>query len=72
MDEATNGVDSITRQLLYSYIKSIQSLTAILVTHRSEEVEKVCDKIAIMNNGHFLALENIDNLKKKYGDVHIL
>ena len=51
MDEASNGVDPISRKLLYSYLKSLKSTSTLIITHRIDEAEKICDRIAIMAEG---------------------
>lgn len=49
MDEASNGVDPISRKNLYTYLKTLKNTSAVIITHRIDEAEKICDKIAIMN-----------------------
>jgi ABC-type multidrug transport system ATPase subunit len=49
MDEASNGVDPISRKNLYTYLKTLKDTSSLIITHRIDEAEKICDKIAIMN-----------------------
>lgn len=49
MDEASNGVDPISRKNLYTYLKTLKSTSSLIITHRIDEAEKICDRIAIMN-----------------------
>jgi ABC-type multidrug transport system ATPase subunit len=49
MDEASNGVDPISRKNLYTYLKTFKDTSSLIITHRIDEAEKICDKIAIMN-----------------------
>ena len=72
MDEASNGVDPISRKNLYSYLKRLKETSTMLITHRIDEAEKICDKIAIMADGEFLDLDHPNQLKEKYGVVYIL
>ncbi len=44
----------------------------MIITHHIDEAEKICDKIAIMNQGRFMELDTSNNLKEKYGTVFIL
>ena len=72
MDEASNGVDPISRKNLYGYLKMLENTSTILITHRIDEAEKICDKIAIMAHGKFLDVGTANVLKEKYGKVFIL
>ncbi len=72
MDEASNGVDPISRKNLYAYLKTMKTTSSLLITHRIDEAEKICDKIAIMNDGKFLDIDDPIGLKDKYGTVFIL
>ncbi len=72
MDEASNGVDPISRKNLYTYLKTMKATSSLLITHRIDEAEKICDKIAIMNDGQFIDSDDPIGLKDKYGNVFIL
>ena len=72
MDEASNGVDPISRKNLYSYLRSLKGTSVLLITHRIDEAEKICDRIAIMVNGQFMDLDHPNTLKERHGIVYIL
>ena len=72
IDEVSNGVDPISRKNLYSYLRMLENTSILMITHRIDEAEKICDKIAIMANGKFLDLGTANFLKEKYGKVFIL
>jgi ABC-type multidrug transport system ATPase subunit len=72
MDEASNGVDPISRKNLYTYLKTLKTTSSLIITHRIDEAEKICDKIAIMNEGCFIDFDDPIGLKEKYGTVFIL
>ncbi len=64
LDEPTVGIDPQSRHFI---LQSIQALnkhgTTILYTsHYMEEIEHLCDTIAIMDHGKILASGNLDNL----------
>jgi ABC-type multidrug transport system ATPase subunit len=42
-------------------------ITVLLTTHDMGEAEALCDRIAIIDNGQFIALDTPDNLKERYG-----
>ena len=69
LDEPTVGVDPQSRNHIYDGIAHLkqQGRTVILTTHYLEEAERVCDRIAIMDNGHILALDTLKNLIDQHG-----
>jgi len=72
LDEPTTGLDPIARRNLWELISKIKSQgkTIILTTHYMEEAELLCDRIAIMDKGKILALNEthklIDNAEYPY------
>ena len=64
LDEPTAGVDIELRDQLWSYVKKLNNngTTIILTTHYLEEAEKLCDKIAFINNGKLLKCDSKENL----------
>ena len=56
LDEPTAGVDIELRHMLWKYLKELnnQGKTILLTTHYIEEAEKLCDEIAIINNGEII------------------
>lgn len=62
-DEITSGLDFDSRN---SIIKLIQSLTSdktlLIVSHYFEEIEKLADKLLILDDGKLLAFDTIENL----------
>jgi ABC-2 type transport system ATP-binding protein len=75
LDEISNGVDPVARKNLYSYfsyLKTLKNMATLLITHRIDEAEKICDKILIMAEGKNLKLDTPENLKKKYGRTNML
>jgi ABC-type multidrug transport system ATPase subunit len=69
MDEASNGVDPLSRKNLYAYLRMLKNTSTLMITHRIDEAEKICDKIAIMANGKILGVGSSNFLKEKYGKV---
>lgn len=59
LDEPTTGLDPQARRNLWELIESIRErgVTVILTTHYMEEAEKLCDRVAIMDNGQIVALD---------------
>ncbi len=59
MDEPTTGLDVQARLEVHTQIERLKKLgkTIILTTHYIEEAEKLCDRVAIMNHGRLIALD---------------
>ena len=56
LDEPTAGVDIELRHMLWDYLKELNEAgkTILLTTHYIEEAEKLCDEIAIINDGEII------------------
>ncbi len=59
LDEPTAGVDVELRQLLWDFIRRLhrEGHTIVLTTHYLEEAETLCGRIAILNQGELVALD---------------
>jgi ABC-2 type transport system ATP-binding protein len=64
LDEPTAGVDIELRRQLWDYVRDLnrRGTTILLTTHYLEEAEELCDRIAIINNGHVVACEEKEAL----------
>ena len=64
LDEPTAGVDVELRIELWSLLRELNTkgTTIILTTHYLEEAEELCDRIAIIQTGKLVALEETQHL----------
>lgn len=78
LDEPTAGVDVEQRRELWRYLKEMNEggKTIILTSHYLEEVQYLCDHIAIINKGKIVAegtkesfLEGGKNLEERYLEI---
>jgi ABC-2 type transport system ATP-binding protein len=73
LDEPTLGLDPQTREHIWSYITELsnrENITMILTTHYMEEADKLCDRIAIIDYGKIIALDEPGRLKEGLeGDI---
>ena len=66
LDEPTNNLDPQTRLFLWERIQALRKrgVTIVLTTHDMEEADRLCERIAIMDQGRILALDTPDGLKR--------
>jgi ABC-2 type transport system ATP-binding protein len=75
LDEPTIGLDVVVKENVRSFIKSIneeRGCTVIFTTHDMQDIEKVCKRILIIDEGSLLYDGNIENLRDLYGEERIL
>ena len=66
MDEPTVGVDPQSRNFIFEMIHRLHSIgkTIIYTTHYMEEAEKLCQRIAVIDNGKVIAVGDKPTLYK--------
>ncbi len=64
LDELTSGLDPQARHTTWDLIRQIRDRgkTVILVTHFMDEAEKLCDRVAIVDHGRLIALDQPQQL----------
>ncbi len=74
LDEPTAGVDVELRLTLWDFVREInrQGTTILLTTHYLEEAEQMCGRVAIMNHGDIIALEETSSLLQRLGTQRVL
>lgn len=68
LDEPTLGLDPQTRENIWEYIIKLnksKDLTVLMTTHYMEEADKLCDEVAIMNQGEIIKADSPINLKRE-------
>jgi len=66
LDEPTSGLDPNQLVEIRNLVSTIgKEKTVLLSTHILQEVEAICDRVIIINNGGIVADENAQRLKKK-------
>ncbi len=66
LDEPTVGIDPQSRNRIFELIEGLNhsGFTIVYTTHYMEEVERLCDKIAILDNGEIVASGTLAELKQ--------
>ena len=73
LDEPEAGLDPQSRILVRDFIKHFgKEKTVLLTTHNMDEANRLADRIAIIDYGKLLLLDNPQNLKKTIGEGDIL
>lgn len=73
LDEPSSGLDVINarevRRLITGSAK--EGMTVLLSSHNMLEVELMCDRISLINDGHIVASGSPSELKKRYNAANI-
>jgi ABC-2 type transport system ATP-binding protein len=73
LDEPTVGVDPQSRNAILESIKSLNQsgVTVLYTTHYIEEAQRLCDRIAIIDQGKIIALDHPARLIQDLGKANI-
>ena len=75
LDEPTIGLDIVVKERVRNLIKDINeksNVTVFLTSHDVGDIEKLCDRVIIINEGEIVIDENIHTLKDKYSKTEII
>ncbi|MDD4170098.1 MAG: ABC transporter ATP-binding protein [Desulfotomaculaceae bacterium] len=70
MDEPLSGLDPLVRDSIIKSMIShldLQEQTVLMSTHEVSEVEPVLDLVMSINEGHIMAIEEVENIREQYG-----
>lgn len=67
LDEPTSALDPIGRREILDIISSLNHKhTVVFSTHILSDVERICDSIGVLNNGHIVLEGSMDNIRQRY------
>jgi len=71
LDELTTGLDPRARHAIWDLVRGIreQGTTVFLTTHFMDEAERLCDRVAILDQGRIIALDTPAQLVNQLGMV---
>lgn len=72
LDEPTTGLDPQSRRQLWGLIEDFRSTgrTIVLTTHYMDEAERLCERVAIVDHGHVIAMGSPNELIETIGSQH--
>ncbi len=68
-DEPTSGLDPMTSKYIVDFIRELkgQGKTIVFSAHNLYQVESICDRILIMNNGKKIVNDFTEDIIRRYG-----
>jgi ABC-2 type transport system ATP-binding protein len=72
LDEPTTGLDPQSRRQMWGLIEDFRATgrTILLTTHYMDEAERLCERVAIVDHGHVIALGSPGELIETIGSHH--
>ncbi len=70
LDEPTIGLDIVAKQRVRDFLKEInreRKTTIILTTHDLSDVEKLCDRMMIIDHGKIIYDGTVEDIKQRHG-----
>jgi len=74
LDEPTTGLDPHSRRELWEIVRNYRASgrTILLTTHYMDEAERLCDRVAVVDQGQIIALGTPAELIARLGGQHIV
>jgi ABC-2 type transport system ATP-binding protein len=72
-DEPSTGLDPQSRNVIWKLARKFndEGKTLVFTTHYMEEADNLCDRVAVMDSGKMVALDNPEVLKEKSGSKNL-
>jgi len=72
LDEPTSSLDPIGRKEVLEFIHQLKNETTVFMsTHILSDVERICDIVAIVDQGKLVTEDKLENLKKRFSPLQI-
>ena len=74
LDEPTTGIDVASVRQIRDMIKKLNEngTTVFLTTHYIEEAERLCNRVAFINNGEIIKIDTVSNLLNETKEANII
>jgi ABC-2 type transport system ATP-binding protein len=69
LDEPTIGLDVTSKAALRDHLNSLsreQGTTVLLTSHDTGDIEKICDRVIVIDRGHVLLDQSLESLKREF------
>jgi ABC-2 type transport system ATP-binding protein len=71
LDEPTIGLDVLAKSWIREFLREVnreRQTTVILTTHDMDDIEQICDRLVMIDNGSIIHDGSIDAFKKAHGN----
>ena len=75
LDEPTIGLDLVSKEAVRSFLRELnreQGTTVLLTTHDLVDVERLCDRLLIIDHGHVIEDGSVNDIKTRFGGERTL
>jgi ABC-2 type transport system ATP-binding protein len=74
LDEPTTGLDPVNVRLVQNLLieRRKAGRTTILSTHQMNQVETMCDRVALLNKGRLMVYGTVDEVRRRYSHPEVL
>lgn len=67
LDELTTGLDPRARRRIWAGVEALREQTVLLVSHAMDEVQRLCDRVVLLDAGRVVALDTPAGLVAQAG-----
>jgi ABC-2 type transport system ATP-binding protein len=75
LDEPTIGLDVVAKERIRGFIRAVnreQGTTVILTTHDLGDVEKLCERVIMIDHGRLVFDGALEDLRQRFGEGRVL
>lgn len=71
LDELTTGLDPRARRRIWAGVAALRAETVLLVSHAMDEVQRLCDRVVLLDSGRIVALDTPAGLVARTGTADL-
>jgi len=73
LDEPFSGLDPVNQLLLKEILEDMRSdgKTILFSSHQMDQVEKLCDDVALIDEGKLILSGDLNRIRRDYGQTHL-
>lgn len=74
LDEPFSGLDPVNAALVTDLIRErrVRGRTTVLSTHLMHQVEALCDRVALIHQGHLVVYGHLDEIRRRYSPNEVI